>query len=62
MMKCTKEGLEQRGSADMSMVSQMLTALIQKLAKVLLARLGGVELLHFLSRSRTMQFPPIVQN
>jgi hypothetical protein len=35
MMKCTKEGLEQRGSADLSMVSEMLRALIAKLGKVL---------------------------
>ena len=36
MMKCTKEGLEQRGSADLSMVSEMLRALIAKLGKVLI--------------------------
>jgi hypothetical protein len=35
MMKCTKEGLEQRGNTDMSTVSTMLTALITKLGKVI---------------------------
>merc|ERR1719269_303628 len=34
-MKCTKQGLEQRGNTDLSMVSEMLRALIAKLGKVL---------------------------
>merc|ERR1719353_1247532 len=34
-MKCTKEGMELRGSTDFSMVSELLRALIQKLGKVL---------------------------
>merc|ERR1719353_899260 len=34
-MKCTKEGLAQRGNPDMSMVSEMLRALIAKIGKAL---------------------------